>query len=654
MTEVFSTGVSSEEQHGVLVVTIDNAPVNALSAAVRAGLMRAVDYAAATSSIKAVVITGAGKTFVGGADIAEFNMPPTPPSLPDVFAAIEALDVPVIAAINGAALGGGLELALSCHHRIAYAGASLGLPEVKLGIVPGAGGTQRLPRLVGVRKAVEMIGSGRIIKSTEALSSGLVDAVAQGDVIAEAVEAARALMDEPLRRTGAMEVPAIDQEGVEAAAESILARSKGQNAPAEAVRLVQLAASSSIAEGLRNERATFLKLRDSDQATALRHVFFAERAAAKVPGLESIKARPVETIGIVGAGLMGSGIAVAALNGGYRVIAIETSSDAAHKGRARIAGLLERAVKSGRLDPAGLQQRVGNLVVSEDLHELGQADLIIEAVFDDLEIKRALFARLGEIARADTILATNTSYLNPDQLAQASTRPERVLGMHFFSPAHVMRLCEVVRCTKTANDVLATGIAVAKRLAKLPVVCGVTEGFIGNRIFSAYRREAEFVVEEGALPHEVDRAMENFGMAMGPFAVSDLAGLEIGWARRKRQAATRDPGERYSAIADRLCETGRFGQKSGKGWYSYSDGRRMVDSDVTALILAERRAKNTGSRSFDDEGIVARLIGAMTAEGGRLLDEQIAARASDIDLVMINGYGFPAYRGGPMYMAAGA
>jgi 3-hydroxyacyl-CoA dehydrogenase len=457
-----------------------------------------------------------------------------------------------------------------------------------------------------------------------------------------------------LRRTGALAVPASDEAGIDAATAKVLLRARGQNAPAEAIRLVRLAAQMPFAEGLAEERAAFLRLRDSDQAKALRYVFFAERAAAKVHAIEGVEPRPVSTIGIVGTGLMGSGIAVTALDAGYTVIGVETTQEAVAKGRERITALLDRNVASGRLDNAGRGDRLERLSVTAKAEDLAKADLVIEAVFDDLAIKTELFARLDAIMRPDAILATNTSYLDPDALAAATSRPERVLGLHFFSPANIMRLVEVVNCAKTAPDVLATGLAVAKRLGKLPVVSGVCEGFIGNRIFSAYRREAEFLLEDGALPQEIDAAMEAYGFAMGPFAVFDLAGLEIAWARRKRQAATRDPAERYVEIADRLCEAGRFGQKAKRGWYAYPDGKRAVDPEVTALIEAARAKKGVVPRAIEAEEIVSRLLGSMATEGDALLAESIAQRSSDIDLVMINGYGFPAYKGGPMFAAGRA
>lgn len=645
----FSEGVTGEVRDGVLVVTIDNPPVNALSAHVRDGLFRALDHAA-TQPVAGIVITGAGRTFIGGADIREFGKPPVDPTLPEVVNRIGGFAKPVVAAVNGAALGGGCEVALACHGRVAGNAASFGLPEVKLGIVPGAGGTQRLPRLVGTVFAIDMIGTGRNLKPDEARRLGLIDTIAD-DPVAEAIALVeRMATTAPLRRTGALSVPPAEAEAVAAAANKVLSKARGQAAPAEAVRLVKIASTTSFADGLADERATFMRLRDSEEAAALRHVFFAERAAGKVEKLDGIAPRGVNTVGIVGTGLMGAGIAVAALGAGYRVIGVEQTAEATAAGRARIVGLLDKTAQSGRL-PTSLDDCLSRLTVAADAGALAPADLVIEAVFDDLAVKTELFRKLDGIVRPDAVLATNTSYLNPDEIAAATTHPERVVGLHFFSPANIMRLTEVVDCKATAPDVLATALAFAKRLGKLPIVCGVTEGFIGNRIYSAYRREAEFMVEDGAAPQDVDAALEAYGFPMGIFAVNDMAGLEIAWARRKRQAATRDPNERYVEIADRLCEAGRLGRKSGRGWYDYSSGARAVDPQVTALIEAARATKGIAPRSFSAAEIVTRLLKAMADEGAALLAEGIAARASDIDLVMIHGYGFPAHKGGPMFAA---
>jgi 3-hydroxyacyl-CoA dehydrogenase len=643
----FSSCVSGSVDDSVLVVTIDNPPVNAASAAMRSGLAAAVAHANAADGISAVVLTGAGKIFVGGADITEFGKPPVDPILPDVCMQIERSEKPVVAALNGAALGGGLELAIACHYRVASAFASVAFPEVKLGLIPGAGGTQRLPRLTGIPVAIDLIGTGRAVKAAEAVTLGIVDEIAEGDLVSRAVEVARA--GSGFRQTGALAVASASDEEIARASKKVTGKARGQVAPGVAVGIVADTLNTSLEDGLAAERAAFLKLKDLPEAAALRHVFFAEREAGKIAGLEGVSPRAVEVVGIVGTGLMGSGIAVAALDAGYSVVGVEQTEEAAAKGRERISGTLERNVKSGRLDQAGLADRLSRLTVASSLDALADADLVIEAVFDDLTVKTELFQKLDGVLRADAILATNTSYLDPDLIAAATKHPGRVLGLHFFSPANIMRLVEVVRCAATEPDVLATGFAVAKKMRKLPILSGVTEGFIGNRIFSAYRREAEFLLEDGAEPQDIDAAMEGFGFAMGPFTVFDMAGLEIAWARRKRQSATRDPSERYVDIADRLCEAGRFGQKSGRGWYSYADGKKAVDPEVTAMIAEARAAKSITPRSFDKTEIAGRLLAAMAAEGQKLLDEKIAARASDIDLVLINGYGFPSHKGGPMF-----
>ncbi|MGJ7039532.1 3-hydroxyacyl-CoA dehydrogenase [Shinella sp. BE166] len=644
----FSQSVSARLEGGVLVVAIDNPPVNALSAHVRSGLLAALDHAAGTTDITGMVISGTGRTFIGGADIKEFGQPMVEPTLPQVVERIEAFEKPVVCAVDGAALGGGCEVALACHGRIAGENATFGLPEVKLGIVPGAGGTQRLPRLIGPIAAIDLIGTGRMVKAGEAVALGLADTVA-ADPLAAAVAAVNA--GQPLRRTGSIDVPVADPAAIDAAGAKVFAKSRGQLAPSEAVRLVKAAGQLDLEQGLAEERATFLRLRDSEESAALRHIFFAERAAGKVEKLAEVSPRRIETVGIVGTGLMGSGIAVSALTSGYRVIALEQTQEAAAAGHARIAGLLDKAVQSGRLTAEAREACLARLGTTAEATDLAAADLVVEAVFDDFSVKTELFRRLDDIVAPGTILATNTSYLDPDAIAAATADPSRVVGLHFFSPANVMRLTEVVDCAKTAPDVLASALAFVKRLGKLPIVCGVTEGFIGNRIFYAYRREAEFMLEDGALPHEIDAALEAYGFPMGIFAVNDMAGLEIAWARRKRLAETRDPAERYVEIADRLCEAGRLGRKTGLGWYAYPSGERTIDPAVTAVIEAARAAKNITPRAFTAQEILDRLLKAMVDEGTALLADGIAARPGDIDLVMINGYGFPAHKGGPMFAA---
>ena len=636
---------------GVAVVEIDNPPVNALSHAVRAGMKAALEQAAADPAVQAIVVAAAGRTFIAGADIREQGKPAVPPVTPEVCTVMEQSLKPVVAALQGTALGGGLEIALSAHARIAAADARVGLPEVTLGIIPGAGGTQRTPRLTGIPAAIDLVTSGKPVAAREALSLGLIDRIAERDLRAEAIGFARELVGKPVRRTGALPVPPFDRAAVEASIAAVEKRARGQISPGQAARAVLFSADLDFAEGLRREREVYLGLVNTDQAVALRHVFFAEREAAKVAGLDDAKPRPVQTIGIAGAGTMGSGIAIACADAGYTVVVVEQSEAAAAAGRDRIAGLYDRAVKSKRISEADKAARMERIAVGHDRAAFAAADLVIEAVFDELPVKQELFAALDGIVRPDAVLATNTSYLNPDEIAAATARPERVVGMHFFSPANVMRLLEVVRAKHTAPDVLATALAAGKRLRKLNIVTGVCEGFIGNRILAAYRKQAEYMLEDGALPQDVDAAMEAYGFPMGPFAVNDLSGLDIAWARRKRLSATRDPRERYVKIADQLCEQGRLGQKTGAGWYRYPGGKREVDPDVTALVEAASRERGITRRPMTAEEIQARIHATMVNEGAKILAEGIAARPSDIDLVLINGYGYPAWRGGPMHEA---
>jgi 3-hydroxyacyl-CoA dehydrogenase len=557
-------------RHGdVAVIEIDNPPVNATSLAVRSGLASALDTAIADPAIAAIVIAAAGRTFVAGADIKEQGRPPQPPFLPDVCNAIEASQKPVVAAIHGTALGGGFELTLAAHARIAAADARVGLPEVNLGIIPGAGGTQRAPRLAGVPAAIDLVASGKPLPAKQALTAGLIDRVVDGDLRGAAIAFARELIGKPIRRTGALAVPAFDRAAAEQQVAAIASKARGQHSPEQAARAVLFSADYDIDEGLKRERAIYSDLVKSDQAAALRHIFFAERAATKVPGLENVAPRPVTTIGIAGAGTMGSGIAVACLDAGYKVVVVEQNEAAAEAGRARIGGLYDRAIKSKRMNDADKAERMGRLTMAADRAAFAPADLVIEAVFDELSVKQELFKSLDAIVRPEAILATNTSYLDPNDIALATARPDRIVGMHFFSPAHVMRLLEVVHAARTAPDVLATALAVGKKLRKLSIVSGVCEGFIGNRIYSAYRKQAEYMLEDGALPQDVDGAVEAYGLPMGPFAVNDLSGLDIAWARRKRLAPTRDARERYVTVADTLCEMGRLGQKTGAGWYRY-------------------------------------------------------------------------------------
>jgi 3-hydroxyacyl-CoA dehydrogenase len=651
----------------VCLIAIDNPPVNAASHTVRSGVQRALMAAEADADVTAIIILCEGRTFVAGADIREFGQPPGEPSLPALCQEIEACTKPVIAAIHGTALGGGCEIALACHGRIADSGAKLGLPEVKLGLIPGAGGTQRLPRLIGMAAAIEMVATGRMMGAAEALERGLIDVITEGDLANDATSFAERLVSGkagaqgvaaqplplplPLRRTGALPVPAYDEPAMAAQIEQIERKARGQLSPGVGARAVLAAATLDLPAGLAHERAAFAGLLASEQSAALRHVFFAERAAARVPALEGATPRPVSIVGVAGAGTMGAGIAVVLAEAGYRVIVAERTENAAEAGRSRIAAMHQRGAETGRITREVAAARMAATAVGHDITAFAPCDLVIEAVFDDLAVKQELFAALSGIVRPDAVLATNTSYLDPNLIGAAASHPERVVGLHFFSPANVMRLVEIVATGRTATDVLATAFAVSKRLGKLAVLAGSCDGFIGNRIFSSYRKQCEYMLEDGALPHEIDAAMEAFGLPMGPFAVFDLAGLDIAWARRKRLAATRDPAERYVRIADQLCELGRFGQKSGAGWYVYENGKRRPDAGVTSIIEAEARRSGVQRRSIGAEEIRTRIIAAMVNEGARILGEGMAQRASDIDLVFINGYGWPAWRGGPMFQA---
>ncbi|QRM30176.1 3-hydroxyacyl-CoA dehydrogenase NAD-binding domain-containing protein [Microvirga sp. VF16] len=635
----------------VALIEIDNPPVNATSQAVRAGLLAAIQEVDRNSQIEAVVIACAGRTFVAGADIREFGQTPREPHLPDVINAIEACSKPVVAAVHGTALGGGCEIALACHARVAVPDASFGMPEVKLGLVPGAGGTQRLPRLVGLEAALDLVTSGRTVKAAEALRLGLIDRLSSGDLRQDAMELARELVGQPLRRTGERTVTALETQATVGKLAEIRRKARGAEAPGKAAELVLLSATLPLSDGMARERETFLELRSSEQSAALRHAFFAEREVTRLPGLDSVEPRPVQKVGIVGAGTMGSGIAIAFADAGFDVKVVETSEQALAAGQARITDVYDKQVASGRLTTAARDERLQAISYAVGTDALSDRDLVIEAVFEDLEVKRTLFRDLDAILKPGTILATNTSYLDINLIAAATSRPVDVVGLHFFSPANIMKLLEIVRTDATADDVVATGLSLAKRLRKIPVVCRVCDGFVGNRILSRYRQQAEYLLEEGALPHEVDAALEDFGFPMGPFAVSDLAGLDIAWARRKRLAPTRDPRERYVDIADRLCEAGRFGRKTGAGWYRYEGGKREIDPLVTALVEESSQRRGLTRRSISADEIQSRIRAAIVNEACKILDERIVERPLDVDVVMMHGYGYPAWRGGPLFEA---
>lgn len=634
----------------VAIIRINNPPVNAGSHAVRAGLIEALAQTA-NHTLAGVVIIGEGRSFIAGSDLKEFGKPLGPPELPDVIAAIETLELPVVAALHGVALGGGLELALGCDYRIASIGTKLGLPEVSLGMVPGAGGTQRLPRLIGRSRAMEMICGAQRIDADEALALGLIDGLAEEDLLATAKQWLKAELRSK-RLAKAIRVPEESAEGLAASAERALKRGKRRPNIAEAIRLVESTANEDVDKTLSEERHVFQQLRLSDDAFALRYLFFAERRAAAVDGLDSTLARNVSSVGVVGAGTMGQGIALAFLAKQHNVVIAERDAEVLEAALNRLRDTLQRQVDKGRLNSAQRDEQWARLSGVTELHAMADCDLVIEAVFEDLDAKKTVLNALEAVLPAETLIATNTSYLDIDAMAQTLDHPERLLGLHFFSPANVMPLLEIVRANATADWALATALKLARRLGKQPVVSRVAEGFIGNRIYAAYRRRAELLVLDGARPEDVDAAVEAFGFAMGPFAVSDMSGLDIAWAMRKRQAAGRDPNARYVTIADRLCEAGRLGRKTGKGWYDYSDGRGKPDPVVTTIIDDARREAGVTPTTFDSEMLQRQLMAAMVNEAACLLEEGIAQRPSDIDVTLANGYGFPRWRGGPLYWAS--
>ncbi len=645
--------VKVERHDAVAIVTIDSPPVNALSAAVRKGILDGVTSAAADPQVQAIVLTCGGRTFVAGADITEFGKTPMPPSLHDVIVAIENSPKPVIAAIHGTALGGGLELALGCHYRVAVKDARLGLPEVKLGLLPGGGGTQRLPRAVGPEMAVKMIVTGEPISAQDALKNGLIEEIVEGTPAAGGEAFARKVVAEkrPLRRLrdddSKLAAAKADKSIFTNAAAAANKRNRGLEAPVTAAEAVSHALDQPFDQALKTERELFLKLMNGDQSKAQRYAFFAERAAAKVDGVpEGTKPRKVERVAIIGAGTMGGGIAMSFANAGIPVTIIETGEEQLKRGLGIMQKNYEATAARGGIPADAPAKRMALITGVVGLENVKDADLIIEAVFETMAIKKEVFGKLDQYANPGAVLASNTSYLNINDIADMTKRPQDVLGMHFFSPANVMKLCEIVRGAKTAPDVLMTAVAIAKRIAKVPVVVGVCDGFVGNRMLSARTKQSDKLLYEGALPQQVDAVVTKFGMPMGPFAMGDLAGLDIGW--RSRQ----DRGIK-SEIADAICEAGRFGQKTGKGYYKYEPGSRspLPDPEIEKLIEETVTKLGLKRRQVDDQEILERMVYPMINEGARILEEKIAARPSDIDVVWLYGYGWPIYRGGPMFYA---
>jgi 3-hydroxyacyl-CoA dehydrogenase len=631
----------------VHILRIANPPVNTLRTGVRAGLHEGI-AAALREGARAIVLIGAGRMFSAGAEMTEFNKPRQPPSLPEVFDAIETSKVPVIAAIHGSALGGGLELALACHARVAAPGAMLGLPEVKRGFVPGAGGTQRLPRLIGGEAALRMIVSGEPVTAAEALALGFVDAVLEGPLEAAAVEWARANAGRSftLARKREDKVKGADLAAFDALAASLLKRTRGQESPKGCAAAVRAALTSSFEDGLNTEREIFTKLVNGEQSFALRHIFFGEREASRVPDMPpDTHPLPVKKAVVIGAGTMGGGIAMSFANHGIPVTVVEQSAEALERGLKRCEANWERTVASGKLSAEEYGKRRALLSGSTDWNAVKEADLVIEAVFEDMAVKKEVFAKLDALARPGVVLASNTSTLDIDAIAAATKRPELVLGMHFFSPANVMRLLEIVRGKATSFEAIATAMDVGKRIGKVNVVVGNCDGFVGNRMTGKRGFQLERLLLEGALPQDIDRVMEAYGMAMGPCATGDLAGLDIGAAVRRARGTV-------APIADALVAAGRYGQKTGKGWYLYDEKRqRHPDPEVERLILDMSEKMQVRRRKIEDAEILERLLLPMVNEGARILEEGIASRAVDIDVIFVNGFGWPAWRGGPMFWA---
>ena len=645
--------VNMHRDGDIAVIVVDNPPVNALSNAVRLGIQEAFARANADKDVAGIVLTSAGRTFIAGADITEFDKTPQSPSLIDLNTQIEQIEKPVVAATFGTPLGGGLEITLACHFRIAAAGTRLGLPEIKLGLIPGAGGTQRLPRLVGMEKAMAMILSGNPIPAQEALRLGLIEEIFEGDPAAAGVAFARRAIAEklPLRRVRDLddklaELRAHPEKFNELAAAHVK-RARGLHAPTAALEALRWTLDVPIDQALEREREKFVELRDGEQSKAQRHVFFAEREAAKVPGVsKDVKPREVKQVAVIGAGTMGGGISMSFANAGIPVTIVEAAGDALKRGLGVIEKNYKVSASRGALREEDVGKRMGLLTGSTDIAAVKEADLVIEAVFEEMAIKKEVFGKLDRLAKPEAVLATNTSYLDVNEISAMTARPQSVLGMHFFSPANVMRLLEIVRADKTAPDVLATAIAVARRIGKVPVVVGVCHGFVGNRMLRARSIESERLLLEGALPHEVDSALTEFGFPMGPFAMGDLAGLDVGWRMRKAQGIRAE-------IADALCEQGRYGQKTSKGYYLYEAGSRkgQPDPEVEHLIVAASKRLGIARHPIDKQEIVERLIFPMINEGARILEEGIAQRPGDIDVIWIYGYGFPVWRGGPMFYA---
>jgi 3-hydroxyacyl-CoA dehydrogenase len=654
-----SEAASYSVRDGIAVVTLNNPPVNSMSAATRVALGAALHKAEADAAVKAVVLVGSEKAFCGGAEIREFNTDKSRvrPSLPDLNDIQDGMNKPLVAAIGGFALGGGLELALGCHYRLAAPKAQLGLPEVKLGLLPGSGGTQRLPRVVPMADALRMMTTGTPVSGEKAQQLGLVDEVAQGDLLDAAISFAGKLIAEAKGPKRIRDLPAKlegDAKAFFAAARAEVAKaSRGYPAPLEIVACCEAAATRPFDEGRKFERERFMLLVEGNESKAMRHMFFAERLTAKIPDVpEDTPVRPIKSAAVVGAGTMGGGIAMNFANAGIPVSIMDVTQEAVDRGIGKIRDNYASTVSKGRLKQEEMDQRMALIKPTTKLEDGKDADIVIEAVFERMDVKQDMFRKLDAVMKPGAILATNTSTLDVNAIAQVTKRPQDVIGTHFFSPANVMRLLEVVRGAKTAKDVLATTMKLGKTIKKVPVVSGVCDGFIGNRMVEKYGQQSLFLLDEGCSPQQVDAAAYKWGMAMGPLAMGDMAGLDIGWEIRKRRYVER-PNFVYSRVGDKVAELGRFGQKTGKGWYKYNlpDRKPIADPDVEEIIQKYRTENKIKTRSISDEEIVERLIYALVNEAAYILEEGIALRASDIDMVYLTGYGFPPYRGGPMFHA---
>ncbi len=651
--------VQVQSQGDVVILTLANPPVNALAHGVRVGLRDAIRAANADPAVKAIVVTGEGRAFSAGADITEFASGLKDPGLPEVIDEMEASPKPVVAAVNGLALGGGLEVALGCHYRVVASSVTqLGLPEVKIGILPGAGGTQRLPRVIGVEPALDMITSGNFINAAAAAKSGLADQVPDGDVVAAAVAFARKLVAEgkgPRPASASrIEPSSVPADLFEKKRQGLGRHPSGPMAARNCIAAVEAAVGSDYKTGVAREQALFAELAKSPYAKALQYAFFAERKSADIPDIgKDVKPRPVAKVGVVGAGTMGVGIALAVLLGGLPVVVVETRQEALDRGLARIRETIDAQVKRGRIKPEAAAERLAGLSGALDFQALADCDFLIEAVFEKMAVKKEVFARLDAVAKPGAILASNTSTLDVDEIATATDRPADVLGTHFFSPANVMRLLEIVRGAKTSKETLATAMALARRINKVGVVAGVCFGFIGNRMIEAYLEEAQAMMLEGASPADIDDAIEAWGLAMGPNAMMDLAGIDVGYLIRREHTFS-DERLRLYRVTDRISEMGRHGQKTGAGYYRYEGRTRIPDPEIVAMFSAEARAQQINQRTIPPDEIVERLLLRLANEGAFALEEGVALRASDIDTIYLTGYGFPAWRGGPMWQIENA